>query len=102
MVSEEFQIVVKKPLAELERELRLRFGIEKNPLDSSFIEDNSVVFVFGRAGPERSGVGDLLSYTEGRQAAKDRPKPHPHTRLEAGGYDHQFPRPTGSDLPTFS
>ena len=59
MVSEEFQIVVKKPLAELERELRLRFGIEKNPLDSSFIEDNSVVFVFGQ--PVQRGPGSATS-----------------------------------------
>jgi hypothetical protein len=47
MSGEEFQIVVRKPLADLEAELRSRYKIQGHPLDSSFIEDGAVVFVFG-------------------------------------------------------
>jgi len=50
MAGEEFQIVVRKSLAEVEKELRGRFHIEGNPLDSSFIEDGSLVLVFGQRG----------------------------------------------------
>jgi hypothetical protein len=54
MGGEEFQIVVRKPLSDLEAELRSRYRIEGHPLNSTFIEDGTVVFVFGDPGK----VGD--------------------------------------------
>lgn len=52
MASELFQIVVRKPLSEIEAELRARYKIGGHPLASSFVEKGSIVFVFG--GPKPS------------------------------------------------
>ena len=53
MSGEQFQIVVRKPLSDIETELRSRYQIEGHPLDSTYIEDGAVVFVFGD--PSRAG-----------------------------------------------
>ena len=52
MSNEQFQIVVRKPLSDLEAELRARYKITGHPLDSSYIEDGAVVFIFGDSAKE--------------------------------------------------
>jgi hypothetical protein len=56
--GELFQIVVRKALGDIERELRAKYEIGKFPFDSAYIEGDSVVFVFSepflsQAGPSR-------------------------------------------------
>lgn len=57
MAGEQFQIVVRKPLTDIEAELRVRYKIGGHPLTSSFVEDGSIVFVFGSGGVESPPAG---------------------------------------------
>jgi hypothetical protein len=72
MNGEEFQIVVRKPLSDLEAELRSRYKIEGHPLDSSFIEDGAVVFVFGDHARKPGPGGDTLHARRERRRRKGR------------------------------
>lgn len=65
MGGEQFQIVVRKPLSDLESELRARYKISGHFLDSSFIEDGAVVFIFGENPKE--AVSPRVPHSDGHQ-----------------------------------
>jgi len=53
MPPEEFQIVIRKPLAEVEKDLRKRYELGRNGFLSAYIQDGGLVMVFGATtGPE--------------------------------------------------
>jgi len=72
MSGEEIQIVVRKSLSDLEAELRSRYKIEDHPLESSFIEDGAVVFVFGDRGLKQRSSGGSLQPRRGPRRRKGR------------------------------
>ena len=72
MSGEEFQIVVRKSLTDLEAEVRSRYRIGEHPLDSTFIEDGAVVFVFGDPAHKAGQVLDKARMRRERGRRKGR------------------------------
>ena len=79
----ELQIIVRKPLSEVERDLRSRHDLGRNGFVNAYIQDGALVMVFGKAAafeaPNRvGGAGPKLapaqSHRKRRKAKRNRTK----------------------------